>query len=156
MKMTVLLWCLIIMSVPACGDSTAPAPVPGALALESVPQGLSSPLTLTAPAGDKRLFIVEQPGRIRVVKNGTLLPDPYLDIHTKLTSGGERGLLGLAFHPGFATNGFFYVNYTDLNGNTTVERYHATPSADVADAASAAPILSVTQPFANHNGGNIV
>src|SRR6185436_16505522 len=152
MKMNALLWCLVVLSVPACGDGTAPTPLPSALALQVVAQGLSSPLALTAPVGDARLFIVEQPGRIRVVKNGTLLPDPYLDIHTKLTSGGERGLLGLAFHPNFASNGFFYVNYTDLNGNTRVERYHATPSADVADAASAAPILSVTQPFANHNG----
>lgn len=150
------LWCFLFLAGPACADSAASPPLPAALALQPVAQGLSSPLALTTPNGDARLFIVEQIGRIRVVKNGALLTDPYLDIQSKLTSGGERGLLGLAFHPDFASNGFFYVNYTDLQGNTKVERYHATPSADVADASSAFPILSVVQPYANHNGGNLV
>jgi len=156
--MLATLSCIATLAIAACGDSTSPdsTPLPGELVLQPVAQGLSSPLALTAPAGDARLFIVEQPGRIRVVKNGTLLAAPYLDLSAKLTSGGERGLLGLAFHPNFATNGYFYVNYTDLQGNTQVERYHASPSADVADANSALPILNVTQPYSNHNGGNVV
>src|SRR6185503_20108147 len=99
----------------ACHDSPVLViePLPTQVKLVPVVSGLSSPLFLTAPAGDSRLFIVEQPGRIRVVKNGQLLSTPYLNIASKLTSGGERGLLGLAFHPSFATNGFLYVYYTD-------------------------------------------
>src|SRR3954465_14473424 len=155
MRMNPYLWCLSFLAAPACGDSTAPS-VPSATAVEPVAQGLSYPLALTSPSGDSRIFIVEQPGRIRVLKAGAVIATPFLDVSSKLTFGGERGLLGLAFHPNFATNGFFYVNYTDLQGNTRVERYHATPSSDVADATSAFPILSVIQPFSNHNGGNIV
>ncbi|HJQ20159.1 MAG TPA: PQQ-dependent sugar dehydrogenase [Gemmatimonadaceae bacterium] len=152
---TPLLLCL--SALLACGDSTPPiAAVPGVLAVHVVASGLSSPLYLTAPAGDARLFIVEQGGRIRVVKNGTLLPQPYLDVSARISSGGERGLLGLAFHPAFARNGYFYVNYTDPQGNTKVERYHASPTSDVADATSGFSILAVAQPFANHNGGDVV
>src|SRR5207247_6275115 len=103
-----------------------------------------------------RLFVVEQAGCIRVVKNGVLLAQPYLDIRSKVGSGGERGLLGLAFHPDFWRNGLFYLNYTDLAGNTRVERYHATPLADVADANSASLVLAVTQPYSNHNGGMVL
>src|SRR2546423_1318876 len=112
-----MLLCLLFALV-ACSDSSAPpAPVPSALKVVSVASGLSSPLYLTAPAGDARQFVVEQTGRIRVLKNGVLLAAPYLDVSAKITSGGERGLLGLAFHPNFGTTGFFYVYYTDLNGN---------------------------------------
>src|SRR4051812_42362282 len=141
----------------ACNDSSAPeAPLPAELKVETVATGLSSPLYLTAPTGDTRQFIVEQTGTIRVLKNGAVLSTPYLNVTSKITSGGERGLLGLAFHPNFWTNGYFYVNYTDLQGNTKVERYHATPLSDVADANSGFQILNVTQPFANHNGGDLV
>src|SRR6185503_15390661 len=109
-----LLQCALMIGLAACNDSSAPeVPLPGALKLVPIVSGLSSPLFLTAPPGDSRLFIVEQPGRIRVVKNGQMLTTPYLNIASKLTSGGERGLLGLAFHPSFATNGFLYVYYTD-------------------------------------------
>jgi hypothetical protein len=118
---------------------------------------LSSPLFLTAPAGDARLFVVEQPGRIRVIKNDQLLDPPYLDISAKLTFGGERGLLGLAFHPNFATNGFFYVYYTDLSGNIQISRYHANPADDFADPSSASPILNIPHPGqSNHNGGMLL
>ena len=149
--------CAIILGI-ACRDAAATEvpPPSSALKLTPVVTGLSSPLYLTAPAGDKRLFIVEQPGRIRVVKNGQLLAQPYLDIRSKLTSGGERGLLGLAFHPSFATNGFFYVNYTDRDGDTRIERYHAAPRADVAEAGSGTLVLSIDQPFSNHNGGMLL
>ena len=150
-----LLQCALAFALASCRDTTAPPePLPATLKLVPVVTGLSSPLYLTAPTGDSRLFVVEQPGRIRVVKNGQLLATPYLDVRAKLTSGGERGLLGLAFHPSFATNGFFYVYYTDLNGNIEIERYHAMPSADVADAASGSHVLGVPHPTnSNHNGG---
>ena len=121
-----------------------------------VAQGLVAPVYLTAPAGDRRMFVVEQPGRIRVIRDGRLLPGPFLDITDKVGYGGERGLLGLAFHPRYATNGRFYVNYTDRHGDTRVERYTAEPAADTADPASAQLVLTVAQPYANHNGGDIL
>lgn len=124
--------------------------------LQPVAEGLVAPLYLTAPAGDPRLFVVEQPGRIRVIRDGRLLPEPFLDITDKVGYGGERGLLGLAFHPRYAANGRFYVDYTDRHGDTRVERYTARPAADVADRASAHPVLFVAQPYANHNGGDVL
>jgi cysteine-rich repeat protein len=120
-----------------------------------VASGLSSPLLATAPPRDvSRVFIVEQTGRIRVLKWGTLLPVPFLDIHTKIASGGERGLLGLAFHPNYATNGRFFVDYTDLSGNTVVSQYQVSANPDVAGTTETI-VLQVTQPFANHNGGHL-
>ncbi len=126
------------------------------ISLRPVAEGLVAPLFLTAPAGDPRLFVVEQPGRIRVIRDGRLLPAPFLDITDKVGYGGERGLLGLAFHPRFATNGRFYVDYTNRHGDTRVERYTAGPSADTADRASAQQVLFVAQPYPNHNGGDVL
>src|SRR5437867_390692 len=105
-------------ALAGCNGSEEPMvePLPAGLKLVPVVTGLSSPLYLTAPAGDGRLFIVEQPGRIRVVMDGVLLTQPYLDVSSKITSGGERGLLGMAFHPRFWSNGYFYVNYPDPSG----------------------------------------
>jgi glucose/arabinose dehydrogenase len=118
---------------------------------------LTNPLYLTSPPGDARLFIVEQPGRVRIVKGGVLLARPFLDITPKVSSGGERGLLSVAFHPGYATNGYFYVDYTDLAGNTQLERYNVSQAdPDAADPASGQVVLGVAQPFANHNGGLVV
>src|SRR5207244_3770333 len=96
----------------------------GSLRLELVQSGFSSPVYLASPPGDTaRLFVVEQTGRIQIVQHGQFLPTAFLDIHSRLVSGGEQGLLSVAFHPSYAANGFFYVNYTDLNGDTRVERY---------------------------------
>ncbi len=114
----------LLLALAACSDGPGePAPPPAnvGVRLQEVAGGLSSPVYVTAPAGDARLFVVEQPGRIRVVQNGQLLPTPFLDIVPKVSSGGERGLLSMAFHPGYAQNGFFYVNYTDPGGDTRVE-----------------------------------
>ena len=157
---------LLLAALAACSDpgpTGGPDPdpdpdpdPPGALALETVATGLSSPLLLVAPPGDSRLFIVEQPGRIRVVKGGTLLSTPFLDLSGRVLSGGEQGLLGLAFHPRYGENGFLYVNYTDLGGTTQVVRFRTRPDdPDRADAASARTILSIPQPFGNHNGGHL-
>jgi glucose/arabinose dehydrogenase len=159
--MTRLLALLAAALLPSCKESGEPASPPVVdstavtvtLTAREVLSGLDSPLFLTAPPNDARLFVLEQPGRIRVVKNGQLVATPFLDIASKLTSGGERGLLGLAFHPRYAQNGFFYVDYTDRNGDTRVERYRVSADADRADAASAQLVLTVAQPFANHNGG---
>jgi glucose/arabinose dehydrogenase len=127
----------------------------GTVRLQEVARGLVRPLHLIAPAGDPRLFIVEQPGRIRIVENGQLLPTPFLDITARVRStGNEQGLLSLAFHPRYGENGYFFVNYTDRSGNTQVERYRVSGDRNRGDPASAKSILSVDQPYGNHNGGH--
>lgn len=126
---------------------------PIGLAVEEVARGLDNPVYLTAPASDLRTFIVEQPGRIRVVENGKLLEKPFLDIRNKVGYGGERGLLSVAFHPQYRANGFLFVNYTNKAGNTRIERYTSSSDKNVADPASAKLILAIDQPHANHNGG---
>ena len=102
-----------------------------------------------------RLFVVEQSGRIRIVKGGQLLATPFLDLSSRISSGGERGLLGLAFHPQYAQNGRFYVNYTNPSGNTRIAEFRVSGDPDVADAGSQRVLLAVVQPFANHNGGGL-
>jgi glucose/arabinose dehydrogenase len=147
---------LCLLSLAACdGNPSDGEPPPGetAIRLQQVASGLSSPVHLAAPAGDARLFVVEQPGRIRVVEGGSLLPAPFLDITDRVGVGGERGLLSVAFHPQYASNGFLYVNYTDRAGDTRVERYRVSADRNRADAASAQLVIGIDQPFANHNGG---
>jgi glucose/arabinose dehydrogenase len=108
---------------------------------------------LTAPAGDARLFIVEQSGRIRIVKAGQLLATPFLDISARVSYGGERGLLSMAFDPAYATNGFFFVYFTNANGDIAIERYGGTVGADVASS-TPTPVITIAHPGAsNHNGG---
>jgi len=150
------------LALPAgCNDSTSSDTTPperpdstAEIVLTPVATGLSQPLYLTAPAGDARLFIVEKTGRIRLVKDGTLLERPFLDLSGAVSTGSEQGLLSMAFHPDYAANGFFYVDYTDADGNTRVARYTVNAGdPDVVDPASAKTILTVEQPFANHNGG---
>src|SRR5687767_9897864 len=92
------------------------------LELEVVAAGLGNPVHLTAPTNDPRLFIVSQAGQVRIVQSGQLLATPFLDIASKIASGGERGLLSLAFDPAYATSGFFFVYYTDRSGDIVVER----------------------------------
>jgi glucose/arabinose dehydrogenase len=124
------------------------------LATEVVASDLDHPVYLTAPSGDPRLFIVEQPGRIRIVENGRLLDRPFLDIRSKVGSGGERGLLSVALHPQYRSSGLLFVNYTDKHGDTRIERYTVSAAdRNVADPATAKLILAIDQPYANHNGG---
>lgn len=117
---------------------------------------LARPVYVTH-AGDERLFVVEQDGLIRIVENGAILAEPFLDVSSLITTNGqERGLLGMAFHPGYAENGWFFVNYTAAAGDNTVARYSV--SADDpnrADPASAAIILAVEDPYPNHNAGQL-
>lgn len=143
----------------ACGRSTAgdggtpPTPVTG-LKLVEVARGFDNPLYVAAPAGDPRLFVVEQTGKIRIVRDGQTVPAPFLDVSPLVSSGGERGLLSVAFHPRYAANGRFYVDYTDAHGDTRVVRYTVSAAdPDRADPASAQLVLTVAQPYANHNGG---
>ena len=112
--------------------------------IQPVASGFASPVTVTnAGDGSGRLFIVQQSGQIRILVNGTVLPTPFLDIHELVSCCGEQGLLGLAFHPDYANNGFFYVNYTDVAGNTVVARYTVSANdPNVADPNSHYPILN--------------
>jgi glucose/arabinose dehydrogenase len=133
------------------------AALPSAHALQGtvVATGLSAPLYLTAPTGDDRLFIVEKGGAIQLWSQGGLQATPYLDLSGKVATQGERGLLGLAFDPGFASNGRLYVNYIDAATNdTVVDRYTVNPASNQVDTSSAQRIISIDQaPFANHKGG---
>lgn len=107
--------------------------------------------------GSNRLFILEQPGRIRILQDGSLLPEAFLDISAQVGCCGERGLLGLAFHPRYAENGYFYVNYTDSLGNTVIARFQAAnPQDQRVDPSSQAILLNIEQPYRNHNGGAVV
>jgi glucose/arabinose dehydrogenase len=126
-----------------------------ALRLEPVAAGLDSPVSITH-AGDGRLFVTEQAGRVVIVRDGQALPQPFLDIRSLVSSGGERGLLSVAFHPRYAQNGLFFVNYTDRSGDTVIARYRRSATdPDRADPASAVTLLTFDQPFANHNGGQL-
>ncbi len=136
-------------------DPNPPPPASTELTLEPLVGGLESPVYLTAPPGDARLFVVEQPGRIQIVDGGTLLAAPFLDISRRVSYGGERGLLGLAFPADYASRGQFFVHYSDLNGDTRVSRFSTSADPDVADPDSEDVYLQVSQPFSNHNGGQI-
>ena len=104
----------------------------------------------------RAFFVVEQRGTVRVLRGGRLLPAPFLDISARISSGGERGLLSIAFHPDYSDNGYFYVDYTDKGGNTVISRFSVSANPDVADPGSEKPILNIPQPFANHNGGLVM
>jgi glucose/arabinose dehydrogenase len=155
-------WLLGLVPASACASDggTSPDPPAGAVpvGLMEVASGLSFPVYLTAPSGDvARLFIVEKGGAIRIVKDGTLLPTPFLDLTGRVATGGEQGLLGLAFDPAYAENGRFVVHYSDVNGNTTVSAFRvAGDDPDRADPSSEVVLLTAEQPFDNHNGGQIL
>jgi glucose/arabinose dehydrogenase len=119
--------------------------------------GLKDPVEVAnAGDGSGRLFVVEQAGKIRVVRDGALVTHPFLDIASRINSGGERGLLGLAFHPDYPTDPRFFVDYTDLDGNTVVSSFRVrADDPDVADPDSESILVHQKQPFANHNGGGL-
>ncbi len=153
--------------VTACGGGedgnpgpTPPFPPPPEpppqLTIELVTGGLDFPLGLVSPPGDPRLFVVEKDGRIRIVRNGTLLSTLFLDHRASVSTAGERGLLGLAFHPEFATNGLFVLDYTDPTGRTVLSTMRVSVAdPDRADPATEVVGLTVNQPFSNHNGGDL-
>ena len=126
--------------------------------LELVTSAVREPTHIaSAFDGSGRLFVVEKAGRILIVRDGRVLARPFLDIQPRVGSrGDEQGLLSVAFHPRFGENGFFYVNYTDRNGDTAIERYSVSADPDVANGASAALILPIAQPAPNHNGGMLL
>ena len=143
------------------GGSPGPGSIDPAavgLGLKLVAGGLGSPLDVVDPGdGSDRLFVVEQGGLIRIVKDGKLVAKPFLDIHDRVSCCGERGLLGLAFSPQYGqSDDRFFLDYTDVDGNTAIASGSAGPDPDVADPTSLHVLLSIDQPFPNHNGGDIV
>ena len=156
-------WFPVSSSTNTVSSSAALAPDPAKLSFQEIASGLTSPVFIThAGDGSGRLFVVEQPGRIRIIKNGTLLATPFLDIHTLVRSGGEQGLLALAFHPSYRTNGKFYVAYTaprngDATGSVlTLEQFSVSANPDQANPNSGAIVLTIDHPVnSNHNGGTL-
>lgn len=156
-----VLFFICLSGLLAFGFSMAQQPAGGglSLALQPFASGLSQPVSL-ASAGDDRLFAVQRTGIIRVVQaNGSVLPTPFLNITDRVdSSSSEEGLLGLTFHPDYAENGYFYVNYTNTaNGTrrTRISRFSVTADPNVADPNSENILLTVTQPDWNHNAGDI-
>ena len=142
-------------------DTNAPDKTASTVTLTQVVSGLSAPLDLEQPAdGSGRTFVVQQGGKILILQNGTIILTPFLDITSRVTSGGETGLLGLAFHPNYAQNGLFYVNYTRTNTSgqlqTVIAEYKVTTgNPNLADISSERILITQDQPFTNHNGGQL-
>ncbi len=164
----------LALALPACADQSEPAgpggpvtpdpppvdtmPPPEGLELEAALflTGLEAPVLLTHAPGDGRLFVVEQAGRVLVATaDGQLTGGPYLDLTGEVSFQGERGLLGLAFHPSFQQNRRLFVSFTDRAGTSRVRRFTEAASGDRADPSSGIDILSQSQPFSNHNGGHL-
>ncbi len=150
---------LLVIGAMLDPASTSAAIVPSRihLGLTPVANGLSSPLLVThAGDGSDRLFVVEQTGKVRIVRGGSLVTAAFIDLSRSVSSGGEQGLLGLAFHPSYETNGKLYLSYTDLNGTSIVREYRvSTSNPDRVNGASGRTLLRVKQPYDNHNGGHI-
>lgn len=143
---------LFLLSVLFCYASSLFSQV--SLSLETFASGFSQPIDVVH-AGDARLFVVEKGGRIKIVDaGGNTTATPFLDIDARVNSiASERGLLGLAFHPDYAENGYFYVNYTDNSGDTRVSRFTVTADPNIADPDSEVILMELNQPYSNHNGG---
>lgn len=156
-------FCLVLMLGSGfAAASSRPLPAAGAVAwpepaLKPFASGFQSPVHITHAADNSgRVFVVEQAGVVRIVKNGVPLPGPFLDIHERVGCCDEQGLLSLAFPPGFAGKKYLYVNYTNLAGDTVIARFRLRPNnLNQADPGSEEIILTIAQPYGNHNGGQI-
>jgi glucose/arabinose dehydrogenase len=154
MRIALVVGCLV-------GLLSAAAAKAGAVTLQPIGPSFDQPVFVTSPAGDPRLFVVERPGRIQVIHDGTV--SQFLDIHTQTTTDGERGLLSMAFDPHYASNGLFYVFYTGTpaadGGFGHVDEFHVNPAnPNLADPASQRPVLTIDRPStsaSNHNGGQL-
>jgi glucose/arabinose dehydrogenase len=138
-------------------ESPSTLPDPNDYEWHAMVDGLTAPIGFEdALDGSGRLFVIEQAGVIRIIQDGNILPVPFLDIRNRVgSSGSEQGLLGLAFHPDYIENGYFFVNYTDRNGDTVIARYRVSADPSIADPASEVRLLQVSQPYRNHNGGDM-
>ncbi|GAA5513613.1 aldose sugar dehydrogenase YliI [Deinococcus carri] len=141
-----------LLSIPACAQDPATPQVNFTPFVSGLPQ-----VTTLTHAGDGsgRLYATQQGGQVRVIQNGQVRAQPFLDVSALTSAGGERGLLGLAFDPAYRQNRRLYVHYTDRGGDTVLARYTATPDFTQADPASARILLTARQPYANHNGGQL-
>ena len=142
-----VVWSVVLLAVAPSGHAQ--------LATELVASGLALPVGVASMPGDGRLFVLEQnTGRVRVVKDGVVQAEPYLDVSADFISGSERGLLGLAFHPRYGTSGYVYVYYNEASGASRLERYQVDANdPDRVDPTSAQILLVIDQPFTQHNGG---
>jgi len=163
---TIRMLCALMpaLSFLACGSGGGSSagttfPFPPAISLTRIAGGFTQPVAIThAGDGSGRIFVVEQGGLIKILSNGVVAPLPFLDIASLVTpTGGEQGLLGLAFPPGFNVRRTFYVNYTNRTGigNTVIARFSLTADDNRADTASRQELMNIIQPFANHNGGQL-
>jgi glucose/arabinose dehydrogenase len=148
---------IVLLTGPATPVAATVVPSRIHLGLTRIAAGLSNPLLVTdAGDGSGRLFVVEQTGTIRIIKAGKLLEAPFLDLSASVSGGNEQGLLGLAFHPGYKSNGKLYVSYTDRVGTSIIREYRVSASnPDRVNGSSGRTLLRLRQPYANHNGGNI-
>ena len=136
--------------------SASTFPDPAGYDWQPVVTDLERPVDLQAD-GSARLFVIEKAGRIRILQDGQLQSEPFLDITDRVGSqGNEQGLLGLTFHPQYSQNGRFFVNYTDINGDTVIARFQVSGAPNLADPNSEAKLIGIDQPYANHNGGVLV
>ena len=134
-------------------ENTTSFPDPNAYTWQTVVSGLQRPVDLQSD-GSGRLFVIEKVGRIRIIQNDQLVETPFLNITERVNStGNEQGLLGLAFHPQYAQNGRFFINYTDNNSHNVIARYQVSSDPNVADPNSEVRLIQVDDPFPNHNGG---
>lgn len=149
-----LICILSILLLSACSKWGSNEIAAGELGTVLVADGFEKPLFVTSPRSDtSRLFVVEQVGTIRIVENGEVLNAAFLDIEDEVGYGGERGLLCLAFHPDYSSNGYFYVDYTNKRGDTRIYRFSVSDDPNRADRASETVLLAIDQPYSNHNGG---
>jgi glucose/arabinose dehydrogenase len=141
---------------PAPEPPPAEAPAPLSVALEPFVSGLEQPTDIVhAGDGSGRLFVLQKTGLARVVQDGTLLEAPFLDLTNAVSTDSERGLLGIAFHPAYAENGRFFVNYTRRDGDTVIAEFSVSDDPNTAAPASERVLLTIPQPYANHNGGDL-
>ncbi|MEZ4800434.1 MAG: PQQ-dependent sugar dehydrogenase [Flavobacteriales bacterium] len=148
-SIVILFACFIFKSVSAQNVT------PLSVEFEDIYTGLSGPVGLYH-CGDHRLFILEKDaGQIEIIDTLGNYIGQFIDVNNLTSSGGERGLLGMAFDPNYLSNGRFYINYTNSSGNTVIARYTVSANPNVANASSAEILLTITQPYGNHNGGHI-
>ena len=155
----------LVLTLAACGSPQAEAGTPNTdtpnqtpeVRLEPVVSGLTQPTSVVSAAdGSGRLFITQKTGLLRIVKSGSVLDTPFLDLTDTVSTSSEQGLLGIAFHPDYTQNGRFFVNYTRQDGTTVIAEYRVSDDPNVADASSEKVLLSIAQPYSNHNGGDLV
>lgn len=149
MRHTILLaTALAALPLAACAQQPT-----GQLGVQLVAEGLNAPVMVVSPPGDPRLFIVDQSGQVWIIANGALLPEPFFDLGRDVSFGGEQGLLGLAFHPDFATNGRFFIDHTDRAGDTRIAEYRVSPNDPNRADPQGTTLISLEDSRSNHNGG---